>query len=264
MTKMLQDRDRTMQDLKSLVHDPSLFAKEVPHIQDAIQSNCWIFGEEYNLVVAEDSGFDKALRQYRGKVGLTGKAKKIENDDSARQVDVFATRRHMVEARDDESYFENIIIELKAPDVKLGKDELDQVEKYMRLIKNEAQFNSSKAKWTFILVGNELKKARGERTAYIQDKIDSNREHGKDIAIYDKNNDYVIKVKTWSTVFDEFQIRHDFIYSKLQFERDQEVGVAMTAEEAVDRINCRDIANTPQKNQISNRVKKSQALVKVS
>lgn len=254
---LLDERKKTINDLKSLVFNEELFAKE-GNLQAVIEANTWIFGEEYNVTAAEDMNFDAALRKYRQEISdKSAENSKIDHNDKQKQVDVFITRKRVVSVDKDDPLIENIIIELKSPDVKLGKKELSQVEDYMRLIKNTDQFNSKKAKWTFLLIGNEFLVQRGEKRSYIEDKIEPNLEHGRDIAIYEKSNNFVVKVKTWGTVFDEFDIAHNFMYETLQKEQKEiEVLQIQDADALTQQIMERDTSTELDESFPSSKTKK--------
>lgn len=58
--KMIENRYAIIELLKKLVFDYSKFSSERLHIQTTIEQNYWIFGEQYNLVSADDN-FEKAL-----------------------------------------------------------------------------------------------------------------------------------------------------------------------------------------------------------
>ena len=127
-------------------------------------------------------------------------------------MDIFATRQ----TRNSQS-IENIIIELKRPSVKLGDKELRQIKRYMRVILKESQFNSTKAQWTFILVGNQL-----DNTGAIQTEYKTNQSWGKKDLVMKitENTEYEIYVRTWSTIFDEFETRNNFLMERLKTKRE--------------------------------------------
>lgn len=184
-----------------------------------ISSAFWLFGEQYNIVTEAEPDFQQALERYIAKIheetSGVGKSKisveKLKHPDANKEMDIFAFRQLK-----DSRGIENIIVELKRPNVKLGELELSQVKTYMRLIYKEPQFNSSLAKWTFILVGNGLDDSG--KTEYDNSKL-----HGKKdlvLNVSKNNQNYEIYVKTWSSIFDDFEIRHDFLLKRLQFKRD--------------------------------------------
>lgn len=218
---LLMERHKVVSAIKAMIFDRGLKVYEVHDIQPMISNAFWLFGEEYNIVTEAEPDFQQALERYlgmlhqgtkgNGKSGLS--ATKIEHPDVNKEMDIFAFRQTK-----DSRRIENIVIELKRPSVKLGEAELNQVKKYMRLIYSQPQFNSANAKWTFILVGNEL-----DKSGTITHEYETNRNWGKkDLVLHVKNEtqDYEIFVKTWSTVFDDFEMRHDFLLKKLQIKRD--------------------------------------------
>jgi len=50
----------------------------------------------------------------------------------------------------------HLIVELKAPDIKIGRKELDQVEDYANVLTSNSQFSSATAQWDLILIGTQL------------------------------------------------------------------------------------------------------------
>ena len=87
----------------------------------------------------------------------------------------------------------------------------------MGLISDEPRFNSPDAQWTFILVGNKL-----DKTRYIERELNSNKTWGRKNLIQhveDAGQHYDIYVRTWSSIFDDFEIRHKFLLDKLEMKR---------------------------------------------
>ncbi len=218
---LLDDRKATIEDLEKLVFNKSLNANEVDHLQKVVETNFWIFGEQYTLVTAAEPKFKEALeRQWQLLETKAGAPEiTVEHHDAKSEMDIFLCREKIHQTSEVDSYLENVVIELKSPAVSLGKKQLDQVTKYLRVIKNTPQFNGSNHKWTFILVGNAFSKAVDENSPYIQDQIDKFKSIGTGVADHDEKNGYVVYAKTWSTIFSEFKLRHDFIYKKLNIER---------------------------------------------
>ena len=217
---MLENRLKIVSALKVMVFDESLQAYEVADVQRMVQSAFWLFGEQYNIVTEAEPDFQKALDLYLAKIHeeTTGVSKskineeKIKHPDVNKEMDIFAFRQNK------ESHsLENIVIELKRPNVKLGEVEVSQIKNYMRLIYQVPQFNSTSAKWTFILVGNGF-----DSSGCIEGEVESNKAWGKADLIQRVDTisqHYEIYVKTWGTLFDDFEVRHQFLLDKLNFKR---------------------------------------------
>ena len=217
---MIQNRLKTVSALKAMLFDPSLHAYEVEDVQKMVSSAFWLFGEQYNIVTEAEPDFQQALEAYLVKIrkNVKGVSKsranneKIKHPDANKEMDIFAFRQNNQSQR-----IENIVVELKRPNVKLGEVEVSQVKTYMGLIYDEPRFNSPDAQWTFILVGNEF-----DKTRYIEREFESNKAWGRKNLIQhvdDAGQHFEIYVRTWSSIFDDFEIRHKFLLDKLEMKR---------------------------------------------
>lgn len=206
--KLIKDRYLAESDLKSLVFNKDLKAAEVPHLQKMIEQHYWIFGEQYNLVTAAEPTFEEALKRYLKYLHKEYEDASIDHPDKLKQMDIFAVRQDK-----SISGFNNIVIELKHPDILLGETQLSQVKKYMSVIISVEQFNAANMTWEFYLVGN-----RFDSSGYIQREIENNRGHGEKSLVYNVAP-YKIYVKTWSEIFAEFEMRHEHLNKVLMLEQ---------------------------------------------
>lgn len=211
LVKLIEDRQKVIQDLKELVFDKELFAKEVPHIQNLVEGHYWLFGEQYNLITAAEPDFTQALR---GLIkATTGKDEDVDIDhkDKNKEMDIYMIRQDRKG-----NVTENVVVELKRPIVALGEDQLSQVKKYMQVIRKDDRFNMRNVKWTFYLVGNKF-----NTSGYIEGELDNNKSHGEEHLVYCIDNGMTkIYVLKWSEIFDEFSKRHDYLLDKLKLEEE--------------------------------------------
>lgn len=213
---LIETRFKVIELLKHLVFDLSKFTNERDHIQKAIEENYWIFGEQYHLVSANE-GFDVLLKKYLDLIedleAQDNKKAKIKSVESNRRPDVFVCRKHSVPDYNDSQYLmdENLIVELKRPNVPIGKDQLRQIEDYLDIIINEEQFNSKKRFWKFFLVGNKI-------DSHIEQQYESEKNKGKRFLVKALNN-FEIYVYTWDDIFTMFSLRHKFLVDNLDFDR---------------------------------------------
>lgn len=206
---MLKDRTQAVADLKELVFNKKLEAGEINAIQPFIEKHYWLFGEQYHLVTAEEPDFEEALRRYIYILEGDTYAKEdihIDDPDRRKQMDIFAVRQ--MKNGDIKS---SIIVELKHPKVILGYKELEQVKRYKDVILNEARFNAPNIEWKFYLVGNRYNNQ-------IENEIRNLKHNGEKSLVYSVDN-FKIYVKTWSEIFTEFELNHDFLLDKLQIEQ---------------------------------------------
>ena len=204
----VKSRYEIIDRLKTLIYDNAKFTNERDHIQKIVEQNYWLFGEEYNLVAA-DERLDTVLNKYLNyldKYNTTGVAY-TDPQYRARRPDIFISSMRDVVTPDGKQQ-ENIIVELKAPHVQLTFDVYRQIEDYMRAVKKDPEFNSVYVNWKFISVCTELSQD-------IIEKINSRKDKGKK-GLADQESNYEIYAYTWADVFTMFDIRHRHLYGKLQ------------------------------------------------
>lgn len=204
--KMVEDRFTAVNELKNMVYAPEFQANERDHLQTHIERHYWLFGEQYHLVTAAEPDFEAALRRYLYILRGEDKKKTIDHPSKNKEMDIFAVR--WLPGLD---HIDNIVLELKHPDVMLGKQELDQVKEYMDVILHEDEFNARNMSWEFHLIGNKY-------NDYIQGEMENAKPHGQQYLVYKKSN-YRIFVLNWSEVTTNFELRHNFLLDRLKVER---------------------------------------------
>jgi len=127
--KLIEDRYKTYYELKELVFNPDLKADEVHHLQKVIESHYWIFGEQYHLVTAAEPKFEEALRRYIHLLTDKDETFDINHPNRLKEMDIFACRQNTLVDR-----IENIVVELKHPQINLGASQHSQVYGYLNLI----------------------------------------------------------------------------------------------------------------------------------
>jgi len=263
--QLIEDRFKFVKLLKECVNNLDLKANERDHLQKMIETNYWIFGEKYHLVCKEEADFESALQGYihilrdddENSIFTKSKHNLIPLDDPGRrkQVDIFMCRKSM---RDDS--INHIIVEIKHPNIVLGLKELTQVEQYMRTILKNSIFNSRQSSWDFYLIGRHFDDT-------IETRMDSAKNHGEKSLVMSVTNpvSYKIYVKTWSEIFDNVEIRHQFLQDTLLLEKDQLMKDEKftTPEELVEhssKLSCvgdGPIVRTPSQRQRQDKTKKA-------
>jgi hypothetical protein len=103
------------------------------------------------------------------------------------------------------------VVELKAPKVKIDRDEITQVEEYAMSVMKDERFRSLNTKWVFWAISDDY----GEYAEYRM-----NKEVGSGGKIHEKDN-FSIWVKTWAQVLEENRARLQFFQEKLEYEADK-------------------------------------------
>jgi hypothetical protein len=214
LVKLIENRHTAVETLKLLIFDLEKFTNERDHIQKVIENNYWLFGEKYHLVSA-DLNFETTLSNYL-KFLEENESKKpiiseLNQNEKLRRPDIFICRKSDKPDNKSEDGLieENIIVELKRPSVKIGKEQFRQIEDYMNFIMTEDQFNSQLREWKFILVGKEVDQ-------YIQGLYKSQEVKGKRFLVHAIQR-CEIYAMTWDDLFKQYKNRHRNLVDKLEF-----------------------------------------------
>lgn len=213
MLKLIVSREKVVSSLKKLVFTLKKFTTERDHIQKAIENSTWLFGEEFTNV-SFDKDFEESLRQYSYILDGFTEKEIIADPEKKRRTDVFLCRQRPVS---DTNYGnlsqleENMIIELKRPNVTIGTKELRQVEDYRNIIKRNKQFHSQMKVWKFFVVSSDVDNE-------VKDRYKSFADKGRRFLV-DWQDDFEIYAMTWSDIFDIYRIRNKFLLDRLQIDK---------------------------------------------
>lgn len=212
--KLIESRYECVEILKTLVYDLKKFTNERDHIQKVIESNYWLFGEQFRLVSADQS-FETMLNNYLALFdeGKTPKKdERVSDKDSVRRPDIFLCRKNVVPTQDmNDEIEQNILVELKRPSVNIGMTQYRQIEDYMNFILKHEQFNTQLQNWKFFIVGNELSEE-------VRAKYDSFKDRGKRFLV-NQTGQLEIYAMTWADLFKYFEIQHRYLFEKLSYDK---------------------------------------------
>lgn len=207
--KVVTDRLKFLTGLEAILFDPEpkKRLKERSQLHRIIAQNCWLFGEEYNLSV-DDQSLTEVLRKHKKLLGediiIDVPVKHISQTRGI--VDLMlskAIRQHRVNT------LTHLVVELKAPSVKIDDDEVTQVEKYAFSVMKDERFRNVNTTWVFWVISDDL----GD---YAMQRISDSTG-----LIYTKGN-VSIYVKTWAQVLDENRARLQFFQERLEYQADRE------------------------------------------
>jgi hypothetical protein len=215
--KTVADRLKFVSALESIVFDPETKErlKERAQLHKILAENTWIFGEEYNLW-ASDKDLTHVLEKHRAildpsividdPVKVVGKKRGIVDLMLSR-----ATRRHR--AND----IEHLVVELKAPKVKIGAGEVTQAKRYAMAVSKDERFHTVKGvRWHFWILSNSYDEfAKGD----IEGGPDPARQ-----LIHRKDN-ISVGIKTWGELIEENRARLQFFREHLQHSADESAAI---------------------------------------
>lgn len=209
--KVVADRLRFLTGLDAILFgaESKKRLKERSQLHRIIAENCWLFGEEYNLSV-DDQSLTEVLRKHRHLLGDDTKIDEPVKHISKERgiVDLMlsrAIRRHRVDE------LSHLVVELKAPRVKIDTKEITQTEGYAIAVMNDERFRAVNTTWTFWVISDDY----GE---YAKHRMKSfNGSGGKVHEAYNVS----IWVKTWAQVLEENRSRMQFFQERLEYAADK-------------------------------------------
>ena len=209
--KIVADRLRFLTGLEAILFDADSKKrlKERSQLHRIIAQNCWLFGEEYSLSV-DDRSLTELLRKHRKLIGDdTAIEEPVRHVSKERGIVDLMLSRAIRRYKADE--LTHLVVELKAPKVKINRDEITQVEEYAISVMQDERFKNVKTRWAFWAISDDY----GD---YARHRMNQN--HWEDGKIYEADN-ATIWVKTWGQVLDENRARMQFFQEHLEYEADK-------------------------------------------
>lgn len=137
---------------------------------------------------------------------------------------------HLAAAYRQHDRVRHLVIELKAPDIRAGRRELDQVEDYANAVHATAAF-SGNAEWDFILAATDFDEV-------VQNRIFRNSKTGQFFESTNKPGRPLVRayVRRWSDLVDENKRRLEFATSALEHDPSISEGLAHVREQYQDLL----------------------------
>ena len=210
--KMVADRLEFLTGLEAMLFDGELkkHFKERSQLHKIVAENTWLFGEQFALTVSDQS-LTEVLRKHLKEIGSDAIVDKPVKrlDGSTGIVDLFMTRK-VPSARADERDY--LIVELKAPSVKIGQKETGQVRSYAFAVQEDERFRNIKVRWEFWVISNDLDK-------FARSEISSNdRPYG----MLHRQDGLQIWVRTWSEILNDCRTRLQLFEKELNYNADRD------------------------------------------
>ena len=221
MANLIKDRFDTISDLKQILFNHDLKAGEVKHLQPVLENHYWIFGEEFNLICAEEVKFEEALRRYKYFLYGIDKKTYIENPDKYKEMDLFLAGSQSKHT----GYKQNLVIEIKSPTTvpKLTAKEFTQIQQYINVINSTDEFKTDKTEWVYFLIGQDY-----------DDIVEMSIQKDKKTGLAAEGDNYKLYVKRWSDIIADVEARLNYLQNQLK----------LTQKQYSDNINIDDVMNS--------------------
>ncbi|WP_423596024.1 ATP-binding protein [Roseateles sp. MS654] len=208
--KVVADRLKFLAGLEAILFDkgPKQRLKERTQLHRILADNPWIFGEEFHLSV-DDMSLTEVLRKHKALLGddivIDAPVKHVSQTRGI--VDLMLSRqirRHRI------NDLTHLVVELKAPTVRIDRDEISQIEGYAASVTADERFRNVDVKWVFWVISDDL----GPVGRF---KIGENTSTG----LIHKTANVSIHIKTWAQVLDDNRARMQFFRERLEFQADK-------------------------------------------
>lgn len=215
---LVGDRLKFLRGLSLILFDADTKAKlkERTQLHKILESNTWVFGEEYNLW-ASDRELTTVLKAHKKHLDPT-----LVIDEPVKLIyktrgiiDLMLSRAIRRHRSDD---FEYLVIELKAPKVKLNASHVVQIEEYAAAVDSDDRFKRVPGvRWHFWLVSDDY-------DDYIARRIAGGPDPQR--RLINKTDRIAIGIKTWGELLEENNARLQFIQEQLQHNATDEQALA--------------------------------------
>lgn len=207
---IIERRAAVVEELKRIVFTAKKFANERDHIQKLIEQHFWLFGEQYHMLTA-DKNLTTSLQTFENitECDQNTDAPAMSEEDGRQRIDIFLYSQRI----QDDSTSEMLIVELKAPYVKLTTDVFNQIVRYANTLRKEPRFNSKNRTWRFFTVCAEVDDD-------VKVKYENFKQYHKK-GLADIIENFELYALSWDDVFQAFEAKHDFMLSKLKLDYSQ-------------------------------------------
>lgn len=219
---MIADRLKFLQGLRIILfdHEAKGRLKERSQLHKILETNTWIFGEEFNLW-ASDKELTTVLKVHKEKLDpdliIDEPVKLLIRKRGI--VDLMLSRSQKRHRADE---YEHLVVELKAPKVKLTSKELMQIKDYALSVSRDPRYHRvAGVRWHFWLVSDEY-------DDFVQSEIASGPD--PDRRLVNRGPNFSIGVKTWGEILDENNARLQFVKQALEHNADDGQALAFLEE----------------------------------
>jgi hypothetical protein len=139
--------------LHDLVYgDPAKHLRERTQLHLIVERHCWLFGPHFNLATSDQS-FREVVKKHREAAKLTPLSDVDVNAIKGVQdiPDLFLVASKGFHDRPQRRH---VIVELKAPSVKIGDDEIQEIRHYANVIMRSDKFDKSTTSWELFVVSS--------------------------------------------------------------------------------------------------------------
>jgi hypothetical protein len=203
--RVVSNRMKFLTALNTLIFDKKIGStlRERTQLHRILADNTWLFGEEHHLMV-DDRSLDECLKQHTGARNITVSKGAVQHPTKARGIVDLMFGKQRSGYRPDE--LEHLVVELKAPKVPIGRNEIAQVEGYVGAITKDSRFDTNTTKWHFWALSRQVD----------EDVLRIRQIQHADPGVIIQQDNLVVIVRTWAQVIAENRARMKFFEASLE------------------------------------------------
>lgn len=205
--KTVANRMKVLTDLEEVLFgsETDERLKERSQLHQILENNIWMFGEEY-MLSASDASLTNVLCKHQQLLGDTTAIDRPVEHPSKKSgiVDLMLSRTL---GRHGAGDLQHLVIELKRPRVKIGKDQVTQIQEYAFAVMRDERLSSGSPRWEFWVVSDDL-------DDYVNSVI---LEHEQAQGTMFRKRNCVIRVKRWAQFLEDNKARLQFFEEKIKY-----------------------------------------------
>jgi hypothetical protein len=131
--------------------------RERSQLHKLLEPNCWIFGPQFHLATSDQS-FRSVIKRHRELADLPAADEvEISAIKGVQDIpDLFLAARREFPVPEPERSCHHVIVELKRPSVKIGGNEVQQINRYGTTLTQSQQFDRLRTQWDIFVVSSEV------------------------------------------------------------------------------------------------------------
>lgn len=209
------DRLKFLTGLEGLLFEPESKKRllERKQLHRLLAQNTWLFGEEFNLTV-DDESLNSVLTkhiEHLGRDQADFSSEPVLREDGRKGiVDLMLSR---LVPQPGAVKREHLVIELKRPSQQVDDAVLGQIKAYAFAVAGDERFRDTDTRWRFIAVSNELSSGVHRQASQ------RNREFG---LVHDDPSQLTVWVFTWGQLLERARGRLEFFRKELDYNANQD------------------------------------------
>ncbi len=210
LSSEVTDRLLFLDVLHNIVYgESSKKVRERSQLHKIIEPHGWLFGPRFHLATS-DEGFKKVIVKHREKAGLPmldeNKFDGIKDVKKIPDLFLCAVKEYPTKPKN-----HHLLVEIKAPNVSIGKKERDQITKYAEIIRKSHEFDTISTRWDLYVV-----------SAKVSDEIDDYRKQkDKEPGILFEWDNMTIWALEWSEIITRAKEEMQFVRKHLKLRTEQ-------------------------------------------